>query len=200
MYLNPILLRRNQISMAGRRKKVHGREIYDHVLAKHKLNFKEICCGFRFSKKELNTDIIQKFQCVTGKEGVLRDMVSSSVYLLASLYAVFLLIIFYVLYDEMAVKALYGIHQVQLTTYLWFSLVMMSVINLLDYLTTKVTEYNDPTRNRLKHLHRLAPHGYLWQRDLFTSQVDLRIDDSLRSLDTLNFTVQYYYGCLLLSM
>ena len=77
--------------------------------------------------------------------------------------------------------------------------VMLSVAVVTDYMTTRITEQNDPTRDRMKHLHQRSPHGYLWQRDLFTSQVDLRIDDSLRSLDTLNFTIQYYYGVLLLS-
>jgi hypothetical protein len=54
---------------------------------------------------------------------VLRDMVASSVYVVTTMYAFFLLVIFYVLYDEMAISFLYGIHQVQLTTYVWFSLV-----------------------------------------------------------------------------
>ena len=196
-------------------------------------------------------------------------MVSSTVYLMSSCYSVFLLMLFYVLYDEMAISSLYGIHQVHLITYVWFSLVclgkfqnkrrceqsmcvvckivqkslivytiilvtiveilfirsfffysllwnhtfptnpnkisltfflytlystLQGVVIVTDYMTTKITESNNPYRNRMKYLTRLAPNGYLWQRDLFTSELDLRIEDSLRSLDTLNFTMQYYYG------
>ena len=115
MFLNPCLLRRAQISMTGRRKKVHGREAYDHLLSsartynpllvlvllllvsvKVHLNvlldpfdpfdpffldpswpfgtgtssLKELCCGFRFTKNELNTNVVKKFQHVMAKEGV----------------------------------------------------------------------------------------------------------------------------------
>lgn len=51
----------------------------------------------------------------------------------------------------------------------------------------------------MRYLQRIAANGFLWQRDTFSTAVDLRIDDSLRSLDTLSFTLQYYYGTFLVS-
>ena len=198
MFVDPCLLRHRETTMSGRRQKVHGRDAFNDVLKRHS-TIREICCGFSFTEKELRTSQVRKWQHVTGKEGVLIDMVSSSVYLTNTMYAVFLLVCFYVLYDEMAVESLYGIHQTNLITYVWFVLVMLSIVVFTDYMTTSVTESRDTTRNRMKHLHRIAPNGYLWHRDLFSNELDLRIDDSLRSLDTLNFTMQYYYGCLLLS-
>jgi hypothetical protein len=33
-------------------------------------SLKELCCGFRFTKKELNTNVVKKFQHVMAKEGV----------------------------------------------------------------------------------------------------------------------------------
>ena len=198
IFLDPMLLRYDQIFMSGRRKKVHGRDAYDTLMHKHN-TWREILFGFEFTSKEQRTLKVQKFIAILGKEGVLRDMISSTLYVMTTMYTVFILLLFYVLYDEMAIEALYGVHQVHLTTYVWFSLVMMVVVLLTDYLTTTITEMRSLHRNRRLHLHRLAPNGYLWQRDLFTCDIDMRIDDSLRSLDTLNFTMQYYYGILILT-
>jgi len=44
MFLDPCLLRRAQISMTGRRKKVHGREAYDHLMSSARMCHH--CCLF----------------------------------------------------------------------------------------------------------------------------------------------------------
>ena len=73
----------------------------------------------------LYTNLSKLYQLPLDFEQVLKDMVSSTVYLMSSCYSVFLLMLFYVLYDEMAISSLYGIHQVHLITYVWFSLVCL---------------------------------------------------------------------------
>ena len=151
------------------------------------------------TKSRLHASMRLKWHYVTGKEGVLLDLVSSGGFLSGAMYAVLIVVLFYTLYDEMAVSLLFSLFRVNLKPYMWFVLTMMAASIFSDYMTTQVTEDLDESRHRMRHLHRIAPNGFLWQRDIFSTAIDLRIDDSLRSLDTLSFTLQYYYGTLMVS-
>ncbi len=216
IFIEPILIRASQFSMGGRRKKVHSREQFDILFRdRHQSGstwLRDVICGMRSVSgsvarkgegqrvhEGIVRDTWRKWQKISGKEGTLRDMVSSGVNFMSSLHSVFIVGLMFILYDELAVFSLYGIFQVNLLPYFWCALIFLVCGCVNDYLTTNITEVMDSNRNRMKHLRRISPNGFLWQRDIWSFSVDLRIDDSLRSLDTLSFSFQYFYGVLMMT-
>jgi hypothetical protein len=136
---------------------------------------------------------------IRGKEDTIRDLQSSSIIVSCALTAPFWLGLYLWFPDALDVIDSLGLAATDLEIYLMFSALMLTSCYVVEMFITHVLEIRYRRRHRIPLLIKNTPNGLRFLQHYDSVPIDLSLSDSIRSLDQVGFTAQYYYMSIMLA-